>query len=59
MSDTVREEVPTEGPVYTEREYTELYADYEAEKARREIAERRFAEVLNVAREALNEIRKG
>jgi hypothetical protein len=47
------------GKVYTEGQYTELYADWQAEKARREIAERRFEEVLNVAREAIEEIRKG
>ena len=43
--------------IYTEKEYNDLYADYEAEKARREMAEARLQEVLNVAREAIEAIR--
>ena len=42
----------------TAQEYSELYADYEAEKGRRMVAEARMQEILNVAREALEELRK-
>jgi hypothetical protein len=44
--------------IYTEKEYNDLYADWQAEKARREIAEKRIEEILNVAREAIEAIRK-